>query len=149
MKTALFLTDCSIDSALTLRNWMSQYKGEAIQLTVVHPYALANGSLLTKETHRTAKQQAQTRLQHWSEMLPSSHPGMLLTETLFGDASLVFTIHLQLRRYTYVLLDFWQEALTEIYTAQATPHGRLFYIDLQKKRLPMPGTFPEEINVLD
>jgi len=133
MKTAFFLTDCSIDSALTLRNWMKQYEGDAIRLTVVHSYELANGSLLTKETHQIAKQQAQTRLQHWVEILPPSQPGILLTETLFGDASLAFAIHLHLRRYNYVLLDFWQETL--VATAQVAHDSRFLFINLRENSL--------------
>lgn len=90
---------------------MHQHSDEAIRLTIVHPYDLDASSLLTKQTCRVAKEEAQARLQHWLDMLPDGWPGSLQTETLLGSANLVLTIHVQLRSYDYVLLNSWQSEL--------------------------------------
>ncbi len=105
MKTALFITDGSVDSALSLRRWLSTNPEAAIRLTVVHPYDIELGTTLTKNTCRVAKQQSVDRLEHWLNMLPQPWPGELKTKTLLASSELAVTIHLLLRPYTYLLVD--------------------------------------------
>ncbi|MFD2938264.1 hypothetical protein [Spirosoma flavum] len=105
MKTALFLTDGSVDSALSLRRWLSIDPKAAIRLTVVHPYDIELGTTLTKITCRAAKQQAVDRLENWLDLLPQLWSGEFKTETLLATPELAATIHLLLRPYTYLLVD--------------------------------------------
>ncbi len=105
MKTALFLTDGSVDSALSLRCWLATNPELSIRLTVVHPYDIELGTTLTKNTYQIAKQQAINRLEHWLNMLPQPWAVELKTEILLASPELAVTIHLLLRPYTYLLVD--------------------------------------------
>lgn len=103
MKTACFITNCSVDSALTLRRWVDTHSDETIRITVVHPYGVDAGITLNKETCRTAKQQATARLDHWLAMLPTLRNAK--PETLFSSPELALKMYLLLRYYDYVLVD--------------------------------------------
>ncbi|WP_338874645.1 hypothetical protein WBJ53_03400 [Spirosoma sp. SC4-14] len=105
MKTACFPTDCSVDSALALRGWLTTHSSEAIRLTVVHTYDIEVSDRLTKESYRIAKQQAQSRLEQWLDMLPQSWAGACKPETLFSSPELALKMHLLLRSYDYLLVD--------------------------------------------
>jgi len=114
MKKALFVTNCSVDSALALRNWAVENKQESIALTVVHPYDLESWEL-NKQAIKEAKQRAQYQLGSWLELLarldgPDGWPGTLQTETLMASPRLAATIHLLLRTYDYVVVeDPWNQ----------------------------------------
>ncbi len=105
MKTAFFLTDGSVNSALSLRCWLAANSETAVRLTVVHPYDIELGTILTKNTYQMAKRKAIDRLENWLNLLPQSWPGELKTETLLASPELAVTIHLLLRPYTYLLVD--------------------------------------------
>jgi hypothetical protein len=105
MKTAFYSTDCSIDSALVLRQWMATHADEPIQLTVVHPYDVEAGTSLNKEVCRTAKQEAKSRLDKWLDLLPQSSPNQVKSETLLASPELAVKLHMLLRRYDYLLVD--------------------------------------------
>ncbi|MCK8493900.1 MULTISPECIES: hypothetical protein [Spirosoma] len=105
MKTVFFLTDCSVDSALFVRRWLTDQNEAVIRLTIVHPYDIEAGDALTKETHRVAKQQAVTRLARWLDMIPASTSVELKPETLLASPELAAKIHQHLRAYDYILVD--------------------------------------------
>ncbi|GAB4044114.1 hypothetical protein [Spirosoma jeollabukense] len=105
MKTAFYSTDCSVDSALALRSWLTTTPEKAIHLTVVHAYDIEAGTSLNKEACRAAKQQAKARLNHWLEMLNQSWVGEVKPETLLASRELAITMHLLLRSYDILLLD--------------------------------------------
>lgn len=107
MKTAFFLTDCSVDSALVLRRWREANPDEAIRLTVVHPYDIETGVALSKETYRQARQQAAARLERWLGMTPQPWLGAIKPETLLAPPALAIDMHRLLRSYDYLLID-WQ-----------------------------------------
>ncbi|QIP11633.1 hypothetical protein G8759_02790 [Spirosoma aureum] len=121
MKTAFFLTDCSVDSALVLRRWLESNPDNALHLTVVHPYDIEECAVLNKETFRAAKQQAESRLERWLDMLPQL--SKLKAETLFSSPQLAIKMHLLLRSYDYLLMNeqtFTWSADTETFLRQTT-----------------------------
>ncbi|MGF7217321.1 hypothetical protein GGR92_003494 [Spirosoma lacussanchae] len=111
MKKALFVTNCSVDSALALCNWAVENDPESIALTVVHPYDLESWEL-NKQAIKEAKQRAQDQLGSWLKLLDGTDgwPGTLQTETLMASPRLAATIHLLLRTYDYVVVeDPWHQ----------------------------------------
>lgn len=105
MKTACFSTDCSVDSALALQRWLTTHANEALRLTIVHAYGIEADNGLTKESYRTAKEQAKARLERWLEMIPQSWAVTFAPETLFSSPELALKMHLLLRSYDYLLVD--------------------------------------------
>ncbi|MDB5241132.1 MAG: hypothetical protein JWP57_1757 [Spirosoma sp.] len=105
MKTALFVTECSIDSAFTLRNWLANTAHESIRLTIVLPYEILPGEPLHKSACNPAKAEAQARLDHWSAILGDNQITVITTETLFGSAKQALHLHLLIRSYDYWLVD--------------------------------------------
>lgn len=107
MLTALFITDCSVDSALSLRTWLSEQSHQPLRLTVVHPYDIPAGESLHKSVCQPAKAEALTRLANWKHMLGDPESLHLTTETLFSTPEVSLTIHLMIRSYDYLLVDNW------------------------------------------
>jgi len=107
MLTALFITDCSVDSALLLRTWLSEQTHQPLSLTVVHPYDIPTGALLHKSVCQPAKAEALTRLNNWTAMMGNSENVYLTTEILFANPEVTLTIHLLIRGYNYLLVDDW------------------------------------------
>jgi len=111
MKTALCITNCSGESPRRLHEYWSSTE-EPVRLTVVHPYDLDSDQPLTKETARTAKQQAESRLRQWTNELLNSRLGDLRTETLLADFYLALQLHLIIRKYDYLLVIDQQPVLS-------------------------------------
>ncbi|SOD93390.1 hypothetical protein [Spirosoma fluviale] len=107
MKTALFVTDCSVDSALTVRNWLSAHSHQPIRLTVVLPYDIDEGQSLDKKSLQAAKSEASNRLKNWSDLLSATDPGSVVAETLLANPELAISMHLLIRRYDYWLVEDW------------------------------------------
>lgn len=105
MKTALFVTDCSVDSALSLRNWLSAHASQPIRLTVVYPYDIDSGQALTRDTLQPAKAEARRQLNNWSAQLDTIDASWLTTETLLASPELALSIHLLIRGYDYWLVN--------------------------------------------
>ena len=105
MKTALFVTDCSVDSALCLRNWLSAHASQPIRLTVVYPYDIEGGQSLTRDTLQPARAEALRQLNSWSAQLDTIDAGWLTTETLLASPELALSIHLLIRGYDYWLVN--------------------------------------------
>ena len=97
MKTALFITDCSADSARRLRQWLATKTDTAIRLTIVLPYDVAPGLPLTRSTFNPVKKAAQQQLKSWSGALE----GTISSETVLATPDLALTIYLMLRTHTY------------------------------------------------
>lgn len=118
MKKALLLTDCSVDLALSVNRWM-QHQSDSIDLTVVYAFGLSADpdQPLKAAAHRTAKQEAAENLRQWLSCLPMPWPGKLQTETLLGEPELVIRIHLLLRQYDYLLIDFEQQEVISAFMA--------------------------------
>lgn len=110
MQTALFLTDCSVDSALSLRGWLVQHTHEPLRLTVVHPYEIEGGDTLHKSVCTPAKSEAVARLAHWRAMLGEVDTIHLNTEALFARPNVALMIHLLIRGYDYWVVDNWAMA---------------------------------------
>lgn len=109
MKTALFVTDCSIDSALSLRNWLSAHARQPLRLTVVYPYDIPGGQSLSRDTLKPARTEALTQLKSWSGLLDTIGTDWLTTETLLASPELAISIHLLIRGYDYWLVDDWSQ----------------------------------------
>jgi hypothetical protein len=105
MKTALFVTDCSIDAALSLRSWLAAQASQPIRLTVVYPYDIAGGQALSRDTLKPAKADAVAQLKDWSDLLDTIPASQLTTETLLASPELALSIHLLLRGYDYWLIN--------------------------------------------
>jgi hypothetical protein len=118
MKKALLLTDCSVDLALSVNRWM-QTQSDSIDLTVVYAFGLSSnpGQPLKAAAHRSAKQEANENLTQWLSCLPMPWPGKIQTETLLGEPELVMRIHLLLRQYDYLLIDFGQQEVVSAFVA--------------------------------
>lgn len=101
MKTALFITDCSADSARRLRQWLATHADSTIRLTIVLPYDIAPGLPLTRNTFNPVKEAAQQQLKSWSLALE----GTIFSETVLATPDLALTIYLMLRTYTYWLAN--------------------------------------------
>lgn len=119
MKKALLLTDGSLNQALLLSRWIDQNQAEPVDLTVVYAYTLTdtNKQPLKAADYRSAKQEACDSLNRWLNFLPAPWPGNLQTETLVGDPDLVMRLHLLLRRYDYLLIDFCQQGVLSAFMA--------------------------------
>ncbi len=107
MLTALFITDCSVDSALALRNWLSEQSHQPLSLTVVHPYDIPPGESLHKSVCQPAKADALSRIANWTAMLGNPENTRLTTEILFSTPEIALTIHLMIRGYDYLMVDNW------------------------------------------
>ncbi|MEZ0487340.1 hypothetical protein [Fibrella aquatica] len=105
MQTALYVTDCSIDSALALRNRLATFTHNSVCITVVHPYDIEPGQPLNKVILKEARQAAITRLNNWKAILGEVKPGGLKTEILFASPELALRIHLLIRRYDAIFSD--------------------------------------------
>jgi hypothetical protein len=105
MKTALYITDCSADSALRLRQWLTAQTNNAIRLTIVFPYDVEPGLPLTRNTFNPVKEVANQQLKSWSEALE----GTISSETVLATPDLALTIYLLLRSYTYWLSDSYEQ----------------------------------------
>ncbi|UFH54542.1 hypothetical protein [Spirosoma sp. KNUC1025] len=118
MKKALLLTDGSVDMALSLGQWLNR-QTEPLELTVVYAYALVQeaNQPLKAAAHREANQKATENLNRWLDFLPQPWPDKLRTEVLLGNPELVLTIHLLLRQYDYLLIDFWQKGILSAFVA--------------------------------
>ena len=118
MKQTLFITDGSVDQALSVGRWLES-QPEPVKLTAVHAFAIAQPAdqSLNAAVYREAKQAATEMLNRWVNFLPKSWPGQLDAELLPGDPELVLTIHLLLRRYDYLLIDGWQQGPLSTYAA--------------------------------
>ncbi|CCH02877.1 hypothetical protein FAES_4878 [Fibrella aestuarina BUZ 2] len=105
MNSLLYVTDGSVDSALTLRNWLTAHTQPAPRLTVVLPYDLAPDQPLHKDVLRPAKAAAEGHLQQWVAMLGDAKLGNLTTETLLASPEHATTLHLLIRPYDGWLVD--------------------------------------------
>lgn len=103
MKTAIYLTDCSEESAQRLRHWLADRADTSIRLTVVYPYDIEEGQPLTQNTLRPAKEEARSTLKNWSSAL--QWDGHLQPETVLASPELALSIYLLLRSYSYWLVD--------------------------------------------
>ncbi|MBO0951808.1 hypothetical protein [Fibrella forsythiae] len=104
MQTALFVTDCSVDSALALRNRLTATH-PPIRLTVVHPYDIESGQPLNKTVLTVARGAAIARLKAWKAVLGDEQGHNLKTEILFASPELALRIHMLIRRYDAVISD--------------------------------------------
>ncbi len=122
MKTALYVTDGSVDSALLLRHWLTEQHATACRLTVVLPYETEPGERLHKDALRPAKAAAESRLQTWSAMLGDVGLHRRATQTLFASPEHALTIHLLMFHYDYWLVDDNQQmvSLAGVLTRTAT-----------------------------
>lgn len=118
MKKALLLTDCSVDLALAVNQWVTN-QPDSIDLTVVYAFSLSSdeNQPLKAAAHRTAKQEASENLRQWLNCLPTPWPGKIQTETLLGEPELVMRIHLLLRQYNYLLIDHAQQDVVSAFVA--------------------------------
>lgn len=107
MQTALFLTDCSVDSALSLRKWLAQQTHPSLRLMVVHPYEIVSNDPLHKSTCKPAKAEALARLDNWTAMLGDVDCKQITTETLFASPNVALMIHLLIRGYDYWVVEDW------------------------------------------
>ncbi len=107
MQTALFLTDCSVDSALSLRGWLAGHTHQSVRLTVVHPYEMAGDKPLHKSVCKPAKTEALARLDNWMAMLGEADTTCLTTEALFASPNVALMIHLLIRGYDYWVVEDW------------------------------------------
>lgn len=126
MKKALLVTNGSVDMALSLNQWL-EAQSEPADLTVVYAFPLppATGQPLNAATYRQSRQTAAEELKRWLDFLPESRKnssgsgldrlGKLHTELLPGAPELVLSIHLLLRRYDYLLIDFEQTELVSTF----------------------------------
>ncbi|MBO0935424.1 hypothetical protein J2I47_02575 [Fibrella sp. HMF5335] len=107
MQTALFITDCSVDTALSLRTWLAQPRHHPLRLRVVYPYDTPAGEPLHKSVCQPARTEAIARLANWTAMLGAVDTTCLHTEVLFATPSVALSSHLLIRDYDYLLLDDW------------------------------------------
>lgn len=105
MQTALFITDCSIDSALALRHRLASFAPNAIRITVVHPYDLAPDQPLNKVILNEARRAAIARLTNWKAVLDNMQTNAVKTEILFASPELALRIHMLIRRYDAIFTD--------------------------------------------
>lgn len=110
MKKALILTDCSVDQAIALTNWLRN-QPEPIDLTIVCAYALTPepGHTMKATDHRAAKDKARQKLHNWLNFLPNADSVMYRINALSGNSKLVLQTYLLLRQYDYLLVNFWQQ----------------------------------------
>jgi len=129
MKTALYITDCSIDSALALRNRLAMSPNVPFRLTIVHPYDLEPDQPLNKVVLKEARQAAATRLTNWKTALGDTHATSLKTELLFASPELALRIHLLIRQYDAVIIDEqWILAPQELASLLAQTGSQLHYL---------------------
>lgn len=116
MNSLLYVTDGSVDSALTLRNWLAAQPQPAPRLTVVLPYDLTPDQPLHKDILRPAKAAADARLRQWVAMLGDARPDMLTTETLLASPEHAITLHLLIRPYDGWLVEdrFLVETMADV-----------------------------------
>jgi hypothetical protein len=114
MQTALFITDCSIDSALALRNRLASPNQPPIRLTVVYPYNIADDEPLNKVTTKAAREAALSRLRNWKAIVGDTQANCLTTEILFADAALTLRIHLLIRHYDAVFTEDLSQPVSPI-----------------------------------
>ena len=107
MQTALFLTDCSVDSALSLRSWLAEHSHRPLRLTVVNPYEISGDDPLHKSVCNPAKTDALARLNNWTAMLGEVDTTDLTTETLFASPNVALMIHLLIRGYDCWVVENW------------------------------------------
>ncbi|WP_020604286.1 hypothetical protein [Spirosoma spitsbergense] len=105
MKTALYVTDGSVDSALLLRAWLTRQPTNFCRITVVLPYSISPDEPLHKDVLRPVKEKALTLLQNWQSMLGDSQIWPMALEPFFATPEHALTIYLLLRHYDYWLTD--------------------------------------------
>ncbi|ARK09811.1 hypothetical protein A6C57_05370 [Fibrella sp. ES10-3-2-2] len=129
MQTALYITDCSIDSALVLRDRLAISPNVPFRLTIVHPYDLAPDQPLNKVILREARQAAATRLTNWKTALGDTRASSLKAELLFASPELALRIHLLIRQYDAVFIDGqWILAPQELADLLAQTGTQLHYL---------------------
>ena len=105
MKTVLYPTDCSVESARSLKEWLSRQIGEPVKITVVHPYDIMPGSPLTKATFKEAKVQADQRLSDWLQATGMASKATLEQRAILGGAEVLVKSFLALFPYELLLVD--------------------------------------------
>ena len=151
MKKALLLTDGSVDMALSLNRWL-ETQAELIELTVVYPYSPAQGvsQPVKAVVYKKAKQKAAEELNRWLDFLPQAGLGQLHADVLSGDPKLVLTVHLLLRQYDYLLIDFWQRGvLSAFVTCRNQITTQLRCLGLPEGPLCPPNLLQSVQDILD
>ncbi|GAB3543886.1 hypothetical protein GCM10027577_13490 [Spirosoma fluminis] len=92
---------------------MANHAHEPICLTIVYPYDVKAGTSLTKETCRTIKQEAKSRLDQWLDLIPQTASDQIKPETLLASPKLAVKLHMLLRRYDYLLVDAQVQELSD------------------------------------
>lgn len=131
MNSLLYVTDGSVDSALTLRNWLAAQPQSAPRLTVVLPYDLTPDQPLHKDVLRPAKAAADDRLRQWVAMLGDAKPDNLTTETLLASPEHAITLHLLIRPYDGWLVEdrFLVETMADVLARTRTQPVNLVCCD--------------------
>ncbi|GAB3713601.1 hypothetical protein GCM10027592_52950 [Spirosoma flavus] len=105
MKTALFVTDGTVDAALSLRNWLTNNAGHSLHLTIVYSYDIPVGDPLTKSVCGLAKAEALNSLNRWKAIL-GNNPGSQITyKPFFGSPKQALAMHLLIGSFNYWLTD--------------------------------------------
>ncbi|GAB3511549.1 hypothetical protein GCM10027341_51180 [Spirosoma knui] len=92
---------------------MAEHAHEPVCLTIVYPYDVEAGTSLNKETCRTIKQEAKSRLDQWLDLIPQTATDQLKPETLLASPNLAVKLHALLRRYDYLLVDAQVQELSD------------------------------------
>lgn len=117
MKTVLYPTDCSVESARALKEWLSCQIGEPVTITVVHPYDIMPDAPLTKATFKEAKLQADQRLSNWLQATGMASKATLDQRAILGGAEVLVKSFLALYPYELLLVDDNGYGLTQGVTA--------------------------------
>lgn len=129
MQTALYLTDGSVDSALSFRSWLTHFDGAPLRFTVVLPYDLPVGEPLHKSVCGPAKQAAQEQLANWLAIVNEGVAATIRTEVLFASPAQALSIHLLVRQYDYLVQDEWLHKKTNsLLMLSARMETRVLYV---------------------
>ncbi|GAA4417001.1 hypothetical protein GCM10023187_49050 [Nibrella viscosa] len=105
MKTVLYPTDCSTESARALKEWLSRQIGEPVKLTIVQPYDVTPGAPPVKASFKDAKQQADQRLNQWVQAAGVIGKAIIDQRSILGGAEVLVKSFLSLYTYDLLLID--------------------------------------------
>ncbi|GAA4458474.1 hypothetical protein GCM10023189_30800 [Nibrella saemangeumensis] len=105
MKTVLYPTDCSIESARALKEWLSRQIGEPVNVTIVQPYDIMPDAPLAKASFKEAKQLADQRLSQWVQAAGIAGKATIDARSILGGAEVLIKSFLALYPYDLLLVD--------------------------------------------
>lgn len=118
MKTVLFLTDCSFESAAALRSWRRRHGPADWHVTVVFPIPAADRVTRTLSEHKARK-----LFLLWQQLVEEEDPMGLLCISEPGDPDDVVNSWLATEAYDHLLIEDRYCGLTY------TTSGRLNQVD--------------------